>query len=121
MSDWLSGGGEPSLKRFVLTESYARISWVYASVNVIAETIGIRHLGPVQEAGDHGLQVGGDLAAELRERIERDSHWMVTGHWRRQWYPSVEKHAPLWIDGYIKGDTTKPFKTAKRRVFAAVR
>ncbi len=55
------------------------------------------------------------------ERIERDSHWMVTGHWRRQWYPSVEKHAPLWIDGYIKGDTTKPFKTAKRRVFAAVR
>jgi HK97 family phage portal protein len=40
MSDWLSGGGEPSLKRFVLTESYSRISWVYASVNVIAETIG---------------------------------------------------------------------------------
>ena len=40
MSDWLSGGGEPSLKRFVLTESYSRISWVYACVNVIAETIG---------------------------------------------------------------------------------
>ena len=40
MSDWLSGGGEPSLKRFVLTESYSRISWVYACVNVISETIG---------------------------------------------------------------------------------
>lgn len=40
MSDWLSGGGEASLKRFVLTESYSRISWVYACVNIIAETIG---------------------------------------------------------------------------------
>lgn len=55
------------------------------------------------------------------ELIERDSHWMVSGHWRRQWFPSVEKHAPLWIDGYIKGDTTKPFKASKKRVFAAVR
>ncbi len=55
------------------------------------------------------------------EPIERDCHWMVSGHWRRQWYPSVEKHAPLWIDGYVKGDTTKPFKLSKKRVFAAVR
>jgi len=55
------------------------------------------------------------------EPIERDSHWMVSGHWRRQWFPSVEKHAPLWIDGHIKGDTTKPFKASKKRVFAAVR
>lgn len=55
------------------------------------------------------------------ELIERDSHWMVSGHWRRQWFPSVEKHAPLWIDGHIKGDTTKPFKASKKRVFAAVR
>lgn len=55
------------------------------------------------------------------ELVERDSHWMVSAHWRRQWFPSVEKHAPLWIDGYIKGDTTKPFKASKKRVFAAVR
>ncbi|MGP4994582.1 hypothetical protein [Glutamicibacter ardleyensis] len=33
-------------------------------------------------------------------------HW-VRGHWRRQWYATVEDHRLKWIDGFIKGDPDK--------------
>lgn len=32
-------------------------------------------------------------------------HW-VRGHWRNQWYPSLEDNRSIWIDGYIKGDAS---------------
>lgn len=31
------------------------------------------------------------------------SHW-VRGHWRQQWYPSIQDHRTIWIDGFIRGD-----------------
>lgn len=33
-------------------------------------------------------------------------HW-VRGHWRNQWYATVEDHRLKWIDGFIKGDPDK--------------
>ncbi|MGP5014521.1 hypothetical protein ACTXJX_11940 [Glutamicibacter ardleyensis] len=30
-------------------------------------------------------------------------HW-VRGHWRNQWYSTVEDHRLKWIDGFLKGD-----------------
>lgn len=35
--------------------------------------------------------------------------WEVQGHWRNQWYPSLNTHRPKWIEGYVKGPTDKPF------------
>jgi len=34
---------------------------------------------------------------------EYRSRWIVRGHWRRQWYPSIESHRPRWIHPYLKG------------------
>lgn len=34
--------------------------------------------------------------------------WLVHGHWRNQWYPSQDRHAPKWISGYIKGPDHLP-------------
>lgn len=31
------------------------------------------------------------------------AHW-VRGHWRKQWYASVQQHRFVWIAGYPKGD-----------------
>lgn len=38
--------------------------------------------------------------------------WMVRGHWRKQWYPSIKGHDIIWIDSYVKGDLAKPLKSA---------
>lgn len=34
--------------------------------------------------------------------------WLVKGHWRNQWYPSEQRHAPKWISGYVKGPEHLP-------------
>lgn len=34
--------------------------------------------------------------------------WVVNGHWRNQWYPSMQSHRPKWIAPYIKGPDDKP-------------
>lgn len=39
----------------------------------------------------------------------RHTHgWMVRGHWRRQWYPSLLRHVPIWITDYIAGPDDAP-------------
>jgi hypothetical protein len=42
---------------------------------------------------------------------ERQYHhqWIVRGHWRNQWYPSVQDHRPVWIAPHIKGPEDAPF------------
>lgn len=34
--------------------------------------------------------------------------WVVRGHWRRQWYPSIEAHRPVWIAPFMKGPADAP-------------
>ena len=34
--------------------------------------------------------------------VGKDFCYQVTGHIRRQYYPSTKKHHPRWIDGYLK-------------------
>lgn len=70
---------------------------------------------------------------ELRAR-EHDRHittdsnhrdyacqWIVRGHWRNQWYPSLGTHQPKWITPYVKGPDDKPLKTPRANVFAVIR
>ncbi len=45
---------------------------------------------------------GGDGS---REYVHR---WMVRGHWRRQWYPSIQQHRPIWVSPHVKGPEDAP-------------
>lgn len=48
-----------------------------------------------------------ELNALRRERAGSPrGHW-VRGHWKNQWFSSVEEHRPTWIEGYPRGDFTK--------------
>jgi hypothetical protein len=38
----------------------------------------------------------------------------VSGHWRRQWYRSEDRHRPLWIDPYWKGPEGAPVLHTER-------
>ncbi|WP_426519538.1 translation initiation factor IF-2 N-terminal domain-containing protein [Diaminobutyricibacter sp. McL0618] len=46
----------------------------------------------------------------------RDVQWMVRGHWRDQWYPSVKDHKRIWIDQHLAGSTDGPV-VSRRRVY----
>ena len=45
------------------------------------------------------------------------SHW-VRGHWRQQWYPSIQDHRTIWIDGFIRGDAELGTVTG-RKIYVA--
>ncbi len=53
--------------------------------------------------------------------VEWSCQWVVSGHWREQFYPSTKEHRPLWILPYIKGPEDKPLKVSAQRVFAVER
>jgi len=52
--------------------------------------------------------------------IEWSCRWLVRGHWRNQWFPSIRKHRPTWITPYIKGPEDKPLRNPGK-LFAVVR
>ncbi|MGD3109385.1 hypothetical protein [Streptomyces sp. YGL11-2] len=47
----------------------------------------------------------------------RAGHW-VRGHWRQHYYPSIDEHQPLWIEGHPRGDFTKPVSNTPKVLIA---
>jgi hypothetical protein len=63
------------------------------------------------------------VVAQPGEAHPRDwkCRWIVSGHWRNQFYPSKGKHEEIWIDSYDKGPEDKPLKVPAHRVYAVSR
>lgn len=53
--------------------------------------------------------------------IDWACRWVVRGHWRRQWFPKRDTHAPVWIHPYVKGPEDRPFKPEKPVVYSVSR
>jgi hypothetical protein len=59
-------------------------------------------------------------AGEHRD-VEWSHRWLVAGHWRNQWYPTLKLHRQIWISPYVKGPEDAPLQVRKERVFALTR
>jgi hypothetical protein len=67
----------------------------------------------LREAAHRADDIDADEADEGR-RAPRWSHrWVVSGHWRQQWYATEQRHAPVWIDPYVKGPKDVPLVPKK--------
>jgi hypothetical protein len=53
--------------------------------------------------------------------VEWTCRWIVSGHWRDQWYPSLGCHQPIYILPYVKGPDDLPLKPQTQRLFAVIR
>lgn len=51
---------------------------------------------------------GSGSGSTVEARRDWSHRWVVSGHWRRQWYPSEGVHRTIWIDGYVKGPADAP-------------
>jgi hypothetical protein len=47
--------------------------------------------------------------------------WIVSGHWRNQWYPSLNRHQQIWIAPFVKGPEDKPLVLHADRVYEFTR
>jgi hypothetical protein len=80
-----------------------------------------------------GLSVAKVRVVQLRRRessvssgehspVEWAYQWMVGGHWRQQYYPSIQQHKTIRIFPYTKGPADKPFRAdTAARVFKVAR
>lgn len=66
-------------------------------------------------------KVGAKDHPDSEPHLEWSCQWVVSGHWRNQYYPKRERHEPKWILPYVKGPEDKPLKPPSERVFAVVR
>jgi hypothetical protein len=69
----------------------------------------LRRFAPHDEHEDDGAS-----------KVDWSHRWMVTGHWRNQWLPSIGAHRLQWISPHIKGPRDRPL-VIKQRVTAWVR
>jgi hypothetical protein len=65
--------------------------------------------------------------SEERKAADGDSgrdwscSWIVSGHWRKQWYPKAAEWRPKYIHPYAKGDPDKPLREPKGTVYVVSR
>lgn len=57
----------------------------------------------------------------VQEDVDWSCRWIVSGHWRKQWYPSKDEHRPIFISPYVKGPEDKPFKTSGQKILKVAR
>ena len=53
--------------------------------------------------------------------VEWTHRWLVSGHWRNQWFPSLSVHRQIWISPFIKGPEELPLVIRAHRVFKLTR
>lgn len=108
------------------TVSWARLvfaTFQLATQENMAETVQERTTRPERRRTQHaGLPERDVRVIRLRRGVTatRDAEepadggrawrhrWVVRGHWRNQWYPSLGDHRPKWIAPYLKGPTDAP-------------
>lgn len=61
------------------------------------------------------------LSEQLGGVANYSCRFMVSGHWRNQWCPTLGRHRQTWIAPYVKGPDDKPFKPTRGRAFTFTR
>lgn len=90
-------------KRHLNRADRRRVQPEYQSSEVNYVTLRRRHY--------RGEPVEGD-----GEGHEYNVRWIVSGHLRAQWYPSLQAHKLIWIAPYVKGPDSAPLKKTVYKV-----
>lgn len=53
--------------------------------------------------------------------VDWQHKWIVSGHWRKQWFPSRQENRPIYIEPYIKGPDDKPLLEQRETIYKAIR
>lgn len=74
------------------------------------------------EQSVHVVTLRREVAEACRRRDENAGspdwkhHWWVSGHYRAQWYPSLNAHKVIWVAPHVKGPLEKPLLEKVYRV-----
>jgi hypothetical protein len=114
----------------------AGLAWINQRILSTAAQTPERHARRRAEKLDPSTPVSDIRVIQLRRRtashqppalgdeqalVQWMCQWMVSGHWRQQYYPKSAAHRPIWITPYVKGPADKPLKVPSQRLYAVVR
>jgi hypothetical protein len=122
-------------------EHRAFLKFVAASLSFLEQELVVTPRGEAHRTARRRLERAGSVqepyikVVELRRRHYREhgdagesgegpdwkNRWIVSGHWRRQYYPSTDAHKPLYIAPYVKGPEDRPLKTPQSKLFVVKR
>lgn len=80
----------------------------------------LRRTERLTSSGDREVPATKPESVDLAGHRDWAYQWAVRGHWRHQYYRSLDTHQVIWIDPYVKGPEDKPLKPSKT-VFAVIR
>lgn len=63
----------------------------------------------------------GDSPRQDHKAVDWQHQWVVSGHWRNQWFPKAQENKPIFIDPYVKGPEGKPLLQPRKTVYSVVR
>jgi hypothetical protein len=58
---------------------------------------------------------------ETGKHVDWNCRWIVQGHWKKQWHPSIQTHVPTYIHAYLKGPEGKPLHTPSKSLYKIAR
>lgn len=117
---------------------FSRLSFFPAALAFMEQRIAVQTREPVDRATRRRIPASTPIepvvrVIALRRRAESapsdadaravdwSCRWLVSGHWRAQFYPSENTHKTRWIEAYVKGPEGLPVKAPRARLFAVVR
>ena len=119
--------------------TFHEMRWVYAAMHLMSQRLAtrVRHATDrptrkrIQRHRKQEAPAFVDVVTlrRLEQDRERDPkgkqidwswRWMVSGHWRNQWYPAGGVHKRTFIDSYVKGPPEKPLKPTTK-IYVATR
>lgn len=101
------------LLRYLLATWHVQRQRLTTSRIVRPNRAALRRLARAGDATDPAVRVISLRTPDRNGEAVRESHeyqhqWIVRGHWRQQWYPSIADHRPVWIAPHIKGPDDAP-------------
>lgn len=99
--------------RFLLTTWYLMRQRLTMTRTVRPDRASARRIAKTKYVPDQEVRIislrtpTGDFEVNA-EGHEYHHQWIVRGHWRQQWYPSINDHRPVWIAPHIKGPDGAP-------------
>ena len=108
-----------------------RTFWKLAQQRIASNSPGLPSRATRRRLEKAGLEIPTSTVVTLRAfagqhaepgdgAVDWTHRWVVSGHWRQQWLPSVRAHRAQWIVPYVKGPESKPLVLKDRR-YALVR
>ncbi|GEK80139.1 hypothetical protein [Agrococcus baldri] len=109
--DWLTHDGDPTLLKFAMlwqpATAFALPDGAFSTS--AAASSDAPPSADLDSIGLIPLMSTRRPASSVPREWQRKTtnRWMVRGHWRNQWYSSLQEHRPVWIEEHSAGDITQ--------------